>query len=54
MLPLGFFILSMDIAIVRRWRRRGQVRYSRWQARRRALRASTALTPGRVSRWPFC
>ena len=45
MLPLGFLILSMDIALVRRWRRRGQVRYSRWQLRRRALKASTALSP---------
>ena len=45
MLPLGFLILSMDIALVRRWRRRGQVRYSRWRVRRRALKASTALSP---------
>jgi hypothetical protein len=53
MLPLGFFILSMDIAIVRRWRRRGQVRYSRWQARRRAMKASTALSSRGVARRPF-
>lgn len=54
MLPLGFIILSMDIAIVRRWRRRGQVRYSRWRARRQALKASSALTPrAGLARWPF-
>ncbi|BDA84321.1 hypothetical protein Sa4125_18630 [Aureimonas sp. SA4125] len=43
MLPLGFLILSMDIAMIRRWRRRAQVRHSRWRARRLALKASAAL-----------
>jgi hypothetical protein len=34
MLPLGFMVLSIDIAIVRRWRRRTEVRWSRWRASR--------------------
>ena len=35
MLPLGLLILSIDIALVRRWRRRSEVRWVRWWARRR-------------------
>ena len=30
MLPLGFVILSIDFAIVRRWRRKATVRLGRW------------------------
>lgn len=35
MLPLGLLILSIDIALVRRWRRKSEVRWVRWWARRR-------------------
>jgi purine-cytosine permease-like protein len=34
MLPLGLIVLSVDFALVRRWRRRGEL----WWARRRAER----------------
>jgi membrane protein implicated in regulation of membrane protease activity len=42
MLPLGFLILSIDIAIIRRWRRRHDVRWARWRLRRREARAARA------------
>ena len=31
MIPLGLLVLSVDIAIIRRWRRRGEVRIGRWR-----------------------
>jgi hypothetical protein len=40
MLPLGLLILSIDIALIRRWRRRNDVRWARWRAARRAKRVS--------------
>ncbi|KAB0682033.1 hypothetical protein [Aureimonas leprariae] len=36
MLPLGFMVLSIDIAFIRRLRRRVEVRWTRWCAERRA------------------
>ncbi len=36
MLPLGLFVLSVDSPLVRRWRRRGEVRYAKWRKARRA------------------
>ena len=46
MLPLGLLILSIDIALVRRWRRRGEVRWSRWRLRRKtAVSANEASVP---------
>jgi hypothetical protein len=30
MIPLGLLVLSIDIAIVRRWRRKGVVRHTPW------------------------
>jgi hypothetical protein len=39
MLPLGLLVLSQDIGLVRRWRRRAEVRWARWRARRRAMAA---------------
>ncbi|MEE9587382.1 MAG: hypothetical protein V3V97_05100 [Hyphomicrobiaceae bacterium] len=30
MIPLGLLILSVDIPLVRRWRRQGEVRLMRW------------------------
>jgi hypothetical protein len=38
MLPLGLLILSIDIALVRRWRRRSDVRWARWRLKRRIAR----------------
>ena len=38
MIPLGFLILSIDIAIIRRWRRRSQIRWSRWRLERQRLK----------------
>jgi hypothetical protein len=38
MLPLGVVLLSVDISIIRRWRRRIDVRFGRWRARRRESR----------------
>ncbi|WP_374764572.1 hypothetical protein [Yunchengibacter salinarum] len=35
MIPLGILVLSDDIPPLRRWRRRMDVRYGRWRARRR-------------------
>jgi hypothetical protein len=34
MIPLGLLVLSVDVAIVRRWRRRGEVRLGRWWSAR--------------------
>ena len=31
MIPLGLIVLSADIAIIRRWRRQGEVKYGRWR-----------------------
>ncbi len=31
MIPLGLLVLSVDIAIIRRWRRKGEVKYGRWR-----------------------
>jgi hypothetical protein len=30
MIPLGLLVLSVDLAIVRRWRRKGVVRHAPW------------------------
>jgi hypothetical protein len=35
MIPFGLLVLSQDIAVVRRWRRRAEVRWARWRASRR-------------------
>ena len=40
MLPLGLLVLSIDIALVRRWRRRHDVRWNRWRQRRRLAKAA--------------
>jgi len=40
MVPLGLLILSVDLAIVRRFRRRMEVRCGRWLQRRRAAKAA--------------
>jgi len=40
MVPVGLLILSVDVPIVRRWRRRFQV----WWARRRERRAKNLTT----------
>jgi hypothetical protein len=42
MLPLGFMVLSIDIAIVRRLRRRCEVRWSRWRAERQARKTAAS------------
>jgi hypothetical protein len=34
MIPLGLLVLSVDIAIIRRWRRRGEVKLGRWWSAR--------------------
>lgn len=39
MLPLGLVILSIDWAVVRRYRRQGEVKLSRWWTGRQAARA---------------
>lgn len=39
MLPLGFVILSVDWAFIRRWRRQAEVKLSRWWKARQAARA---------------
>jgi membrane protein implicated in regulation of membrane protease activity len=39
MVPLGLLILSVDIAAVRRFRRRMEVKWGRWRQRRRAAKA---------------
>jgi purine-cytosine permease-like protein len=39
MLPLGLVILSIDWAVVRRYRRQGEVKLSRWWKGRQAARA---------------
>ena len=31
MIPLGVLVLSYDLPLVRRWRRRLEVRYTRWR-----------------------
>ena len=31
MVPLGVLVLSLDLPLVRRWRRRWQVKYTRWR-----------------------
>lgn len=46
MLPLGLFVLSVDSPMVRRWRRRGEVRFARWRNARRARRAEAAKGRG--------
>ena len=46
MLPLGFLILSIDIALIRRWRRRHDVRWARWRLSRKAARAAKAQRSG--------
>ncbi len=45
MLPFGLFILSVDYAFARRWRRRLQIWIGQWQRRkeRRARRARRQL-----------
>lgn len=36
MIPLGFIILSVDFPFIRRWRRRADVRLTRWWRERKA------------------
>lgn len=50
MLPLGLLILSMDIGFVRRWRRRADVRWTRWRSARRAARTAAELAARRPER----
>ncbi|GGD91461.1 hypothetical protein GCM10011390_07790 [Aureimonas endophytica] len=53
MIPLGLMILSMDIAFVRRGRRRTAVRWARWRAeRRRRAEAKLAVPPAPVAPRP--
>jgi len=40
MLPVGLLVLSQDVPTVRRWRRRSEVKWARWRARRRAQAAA--------------
>jgi hypothetical protein len=40
MVPLGLLVLSVDIAAVRRFRRRMEVKWGRWCQRRRAEKAA--------------
>lgn len=42
MLPLGLFVLSVDSPVVRRWRRRSEVRFARWRRTRQERRAGPA------------
>jgi purine-cytosine permease-like protein len=42
MVPLGLIILSVDIPVVRRWRRRATVAIVKWWQRRTWLRAMWA------------
>ncbi len=46
MLPLGVVLLSVDIPMIRRWRRRVDVRYGRWRARRLERRQGRAEGTG--------
>jgi hypothetical protein len=41
MIPVGVLILSVDVAAVRRFRRRTEVRWARWRAQRRAAQSRT-------------
>jgi hypothetical protein len=41
MVPLGLLVLSVDIPVVRRFRRRMEVKWGRWRERRRAAKAQT-------------
>ena len=55
MIPLGLIVLSADIAIIRRWRRRGEVKYGRWRNNRNgngkpARRAPKMPSAGRGGR----
>ena len=34
MLPLGLMVLSYDLPVTRRWRRRGEVALNRWRRKR--------------------
>ena len=43
MIPLGLVVLSVDIPIVRRWRRRVEVRFGRWWQRRREAKELAAM-----------
>ncbi|WP_082490877.1 hypothetical protein [Aureimonas sp. Leaf454] len=52
MLPLGLLILSIDIALVRRWRRRSEVRWSRWWTERRLARAERLAARELAARGP--
>ncbi|MGE0611452.1 MAG: hypothetical protein AB7G34_03540 [Hyphomicrobiales bacterium] len=36
MIPLGLFVLSYDLPMVRRWRRQAQVAWERWRQKRAA------------------
>jgi hypothetical protein len=42
MVPLGFLILSVDLAFVRRWRRKTEVKWGRWRQKRQAAKAEEA------------
>lgn len=50
MLPLGMLVLSVDLPFVRRWRRRNEVRWGRWRARRRARKEGIDLDAERLKR----
>ncbi len=40
MLPLGLLVLSVDLAVARRLRRKGEVRWGRWRQRRQERKQS--------------
>ena len=48
MIPLGLIVLSVDIAIIRRWRRKGEVKYGRW----RNSRNGNGQAPNGTARTP--
>ena len=45
MVPLGLLILSVDLAFVRRFRRRMEIRWGRWMQRRQAAKAAREAAP---------
>lgn len=43
MIPLGLLVLSVDLPSVRRFRRRLEVKWGRWRARRAAEKAASGV-----------
>lgn len=46
MIPLGLLVLSVDLPVVRRWRRRLEVRWGRWRAKRKQARDTRQKSGG--------